>query len=93
MESKYTLEVYKKQGKPCFVVTIVSPIHVGTFFFKSLPEANTYIASERERLDLFGYTLRYDENGCTHEGCARVIATVLKCENIKIGENGCTYCD
>lgn len=93
MLNSYTLEVYRKQDKPCFVVTIKHVMCAGVFFFNSLKDANEFIANEKASLDLFG-ELRYNENGCTgdyYNDCIGVIKTVLSCDNIHIGENGRTY--
>ena len=89
--NKYTLEVYKKGENPCFVVTIKHIMRAGVYFFNSLKEANEFVHNAKNELSIFG-ELRYDENGNTDKGFATVISMVLSCENLKIGENGRTFC-
>lgn len=90
MQNIYTLEVYKKQGKPCFVVTIKHIMLSGVYFFNTLQEANQHINDKKNVLEPFGI-LHYDENGNADAGYANVIKTVLSCENIHIGKDGYTY--
>ena len=90
MQNIYTLEVYKKQEKPCFVVTIQHCMLSGVYFFNTLEEANEHINYKKAVLEPFA-TLYYDENGNKDDGYANVIKLVLSCENIQIGENGGTY--
>lgn len=90
MKNFYTLEVYKKQKNPCFVVTIHHVMLSGVYFFNTLKEANKHIAEKKKTLEAFG-ELHYNMDGNTDAGYANVIKTVLSCENIHIGENGGTY--
>lgn len=90
MKNFYTLEVYKKQGSPCFVVTIHHVMLSGVYFFNTLQEANAHIRYKKSVLYPFG-ELHYNENGNQDEGYANIIKTVLSCNNIRIGENGCTF--
>ena len=90
MKNIYTLEVYKKQNKPCFVVTIKHVMLSGVYFFNTLPEANEHIHQYKKSLSVFG-ELHYDMDGNKDTGYANVIKTVLSCANIHIGENGKTY--
>lgn len=91
MISKYTLEVYKKENKPVFVVTISCPILACIKFFHTLKEANDYTDAEYNRLCDFGYKLRYDMDGVTDEKILKAINEVITNENFIIGENGNTY--
>lgn len=90
MKNIYTLEVYKKQGKPCFVVTVKHTMLSGVYFFNTLQEANEHISNKKKALEPFG-VLHYDENGNTDAGYANIIKTVLSSENIHIGKDGYTY--
>lgn len=88
--NSYTLEVYSKQDKPCFVVTIKHIIRAGVYFFNSMIDAREFIAKAKKELNLYA-ELSYDNEGCTDIDYINVIKIVLSCENIKIGENGKTY--
>ena len=89
MKNIYTIELYKKQNKPCYVVTIQHCMLSGVYFFNTLEDANTHIDNKKKVLEPFG-TLHYDEDGNKNAGYANVIKTVLSCKNIHIGENGQT---
>lgn len=91
MMNFYTLEVYAKQRKPCFVVTICCELYAGVMFFNTLEKAKEYIKSQKIEFFDFGYDLQYNPEGNTDEGFANIIKIVLSCETIKIGENGRTY--
>lgn len=91
MMSTYTLEVYSKEHKPLFVATINCQILVGVYFFNSLKEANEYINAEKARLEVYGYTLKYDCEGITDEKFANVVREVVENDDIAIGANGRTY--
>ena len=86
----YTLTVYYKQNRPCFVVTIHHIVRAGVMFFETVQEADDYINRTKKELELFG-ELRYNENGENDNNYLNVIKTVLSCENIHIGENGHTF--
>ena len=90
MTNFYTLEVCKKQNKPCFVVTIHHVMHSGVFFFNTLENANDFIAREKRYLEKWGY-LEYNENGCTDSNIIKLIQNVLNDDNICICVNGRTY--
>lgn len=89
MLNTYTLEVYKKQNKPAFVVTIEHIMRAGVYFFKSLEEANNFINEAKKELEIYT-PLKYNENG-VDDKYINIIKIVLSCENICIGENGKTY--
>ena len=80
MLNSYTLEVYSKQNKPCFVITINHIMRAGVYFFNSLIEAKEYIANAKKELGLYA-ELSYDNEGCTDSSYINVIKTVLSCEN------------
>lgn len=90
MMNSYTLEVYSKQDKPCFVVTIKHIIRAGVYFFDSMINAKEFITNAKKELSLYA-DLSYDNEGCTDINYINVIKTVLSCENIQISENGKTY--
>lgn len=89
MLNTYTLEVYKKDNKPCFVITIEHIMRAGVYFFNSLKDANNFINEEKKGLEVYA-PLEYNENGVTDKNYMYVIKTVLNDENICIGENGRT---
>ena len=86
----YTLAVYRKQNKPCVVVTIHHIMRAGVYFFKTMKEANDYVKQSKKELEFFG-ELYYNENGENDNNFISVINTVLACDNIDIGENGRTF--
>ena len=90
MKNIYTLEVYKKQNRPCFVVTIKHVVLSGVYFFNTLEEANQHINQYKKSLALYG-DLHYSMDGNMDDGYANIIKMVLSCKNIHIGENGKTY--
>lgn len=90
MMNYYTLEVYKKQNKPCFVVTIQHIMKAGIYFFKSLPEVNKFIAEIKN--DLLPYAeLKYNAEGINDKKIFDAINYVLNNDDIIIAENGKTY--
>ena len=90
MLNSYTLEVYKKQNKPCFVITLNHIMRAGIYFFNSLPEANAFIVAMKN--DLLSYAeLKYNQNGVTDKKTIEAIKTVLHDNDLCIGENGKTY--
>lgn len=90
MLNSYTLEVYKKQNKPCFVTTINHIMRAGVYFFKTLEDANNFINEVKKELEVYA-PLSYNENGCDNESYTNIIKMVIFDENIKIGKNGKTY--
>lgn len=90
MMNYYTLEVYKKQNQPIFVITIKHELLAGVYFFETLENANTFINETKKSIEYFT-PLYYNENGTTDENYIKVIKLVLSCDNIKIGKNGKTY--
>lgn len=90
MINYYTLEVYKKQNKPIYVITIKHELLSGVYFFKTLEKANAFIQETKKSIEYFT-PLHYNENGVDEENYIKVIKAVLSCDNIKIGENGRTY--
>ena len=90
MLNTYTLEVYKKQNQPCVVVNITHTMLTGVYFFRSVKDANAFIANKKEVLGVFA-PLTYDPNGVTEKGAMNVIQTVLNDDNICIAENGKTF--
>lgn len=90
MLNAYTLEVYKKQNQPCVVVTINHIMLSGVYFFRSVKDANAFVANKKEVLGVFA-PLSYNPNGVTEKGAMNVIQTVLNDDNICIAENGRTF--
>ena len=90
MLNTYTLEAYKKQNNPCFVVTIKHIMKAGVFFFNNMYEASNFIKEAKEELNVYA-KLEYNNNGVTDGKYANLIKTVLSCDNIHIGKNGTTY--
>lgn len=92
MNSMYTLEVHSKNHKPVFVAAFKSPVLVGVHFFNTLKEANAYIQKERERLEVYGYDLRYDcDDFVMDEKMYAVVREVMENDDIAIGSEGRTY--
>ena len=92
MNSMYTLEVHSKNRKPVFVAAFKSPLLVGVRFFNTLEKANAYIQSEKERLNVYGYDLRYDcDNFVMDEKMQAVVKEVMENDDIAIGSEGRTY--
>jgi hypothetical protein len=91
MNSTYTLEVYNKEHKPLFVVTINSPILVGVYFFNTLKESNTYINQEKVNLYNYGCDLKYNCDGVSDKRFKAVIKNVIENDDIAIGKDGRTY--
>ena len=89
MMNSYTLEVCKRAGKPCIVVTIKHYLLAGIYFFKSMPEAKHFIECQKIRLNPFGQ-LVYNPT-LTDRNYIKLILEVLNNDNIVIGENGKTY--
>ena len=90
MMNSYTFEVYRKQGKPVFVVTIEHVMHVGAFFFRSMQEAKAFVMKEKERLSMYA-ELAYNANGCTDASFIYIIKEVMQNDDLRIGTNGRTY--
>lgn len=91
MMNSYTLEVYAKQHKPCFVVTIKHIMLAGVYFFNTLQEANNYIKEAKNTLKMYA-PLNYNADGITaNDDYMNIIKTVLHDDNICIDENGRTY--
>ena len=90
MLNTYTLEVYKKQKNPCFVVTVNHVMLSGVYFFNSLKDANEFVHNTQKELERFG-ELHYNMDGVTDKRILDLIKTVISCENYHIGENGKTY--
>lgn len=86
----YTLEVYGKNKKPCFVVNINHIMHSGMFFFRTMKEANEFIHKEIASLESYAH-LAYDENGIVDEKLERMLFEVLENPDLEIGSNGRTY--
>ena len=90
MLNSYTLEVYEKANKPCYVVTILHTMRAGVFFFNSLIEAKEFIAEAKKELKKYA-ELVYNCEGVTNINAIKLIKTVLTDNNYIIGENGRTY--
>ena len=90
MLNSYTLETYKKENKPCFVVTVKHVMRAGVYFFNNLGKAKNFIESLKNELNPYA-KLIYNSNGCTDTKYIELIKMVLSDSNIKIGKNGKTY--
>ena len=90
MLNTYTLEVYRKQEKPCFVVTIKHIMKAGVYFFNTLNEANKYISDTKKELEIYA-PLSYNNKGVNDDKYINIIKMVLSCKNIHIGKDGKTY--
>lgn len=90
MMNTYTLEVYNKENKPLFVVTIKSPFLAGVYFFNSMKEANEFVNTKKASLNTYGCTLKYNCEGVTDE-FINTIKEVVENDDIAIGANGRTY--
>lgn len=90
--NSYALEVYTKNRKPVFIVTIKHEMLSGVYFFKTMPEAQRFINERTTILNQFFAPIQYDDKNEIDECYINVIKMVLFDENIYIGENGNTYC-
>lgn len=89
--NSYALEVYAKNRKPVFVVAIKHEMLSGVYFLKTMPEAQRFINEQATILNQFA-PIQYDGENEIDECYINVVKMVLFDENIKIGENGKTYC-
>ena len=90
--NSYALEVYAKNRKPAFVVTLKHQMLSGVYFFKTMHEAQTFINEQKVILEQFA-PIQYDGENEIDECYTNVIKMVLFDENIQIGEHGKTFCN
>ena len=86
----YTLETYKKQGKPCFIVVLNHVMKAGVYVFKSASEATLFVCEQKEKLGQFcplSYSADFADGNY-----AELIKMIIENDDICIGENGKTYC-
>lgn len=88
--NSYSLEVYKKNGKPLFVVGITHIMLAGVYFFNTLAEAKKFIEEKKISLEKYA-KLAYNEHPETYYRYVGLVDEVINDENIKIGKNGNTY--
>lgn len=85
----YTLESYKKQGKPCYIVVINHVMRAGVYAFNSANEAISYCMKAKEELTQFSplvYSIDFADGNY-----AKLIKEIIENDDICIGENGKTY--
>lgn len=85
----YTLETYKKQNKPVFIVAINHVMKAGVYVFKSANEAMLFVYKQKAELEPF-YPLNYSVD-FADGNYAELIKAIIENDDICIGENGKTY--